>query len=62
VDLVGVDAVGLGSDWDGYVAAPFDSSHIGQLAQALLENRFSEDQVEKIMGRNVIRTLSELLP
>jgi microsomal dipeptidase-like Zn-dependent dipeptidase len=62
VDLAGIDAVGLGSDWDGYVAAPIDASEIEQLSQALLLSGLPEDQVAKIMGGNVIRMLSELLP
>jgi microsomal dipeptidase-like Zn-dependent dipeptidase len=62
VDLAGIDAVGLGSDWDGYVAAPIDASQIEQLSQALLLSGLPEDQVAKIMGGNVIRMLSKLLP
>jgi membrane dipeptidase len=61
-NLVGFDHVALGSDWDGYVASPIDSSQTAQLTQALLESGLIEDQVAKVMGGNVIRLLSQLLP
>jgi microsomal dipeptidase-like Zn-dependent dipeptidase len=61
-NLVGAEHVALGSDWDGYVAAPIDAGHSARLAQALLQTGLTEEQVAKIMGGNVVRLLSELLP
>lgn len=62
VDVAGVDHVGLGSDWDGAVATMVDASQTIHLTQALLDQGFSEDDVRKIMGGNVIRVLLETLP
>ena len=61
-DLAGVDHVGLGSDYDGAVAVPFDTSGLALLTEALLKERFSEPEVRKIMGENVIRLLRANLP
>lgn len=61
-NLVGVDYVGLGSDFDGLDEneIPTDLKNIGQidkLVQELKKVGFQEDEIEKIMGRNWIRTL-----
>ncbi len=61
-NLVGVEHVGLGSDFDGAVAQPFDATGLVQITDALLEDGFGEDEIEKIMGGNVLRLLSENLP
>ncbi|MDP7034062.1 MAG: dipeptidase [Planctomycetota bacterium] len=58
----GVDHVGLGSDFDGSVITPFDSSGMGLLTEGLLEDGFTRDEIEKIMGRNVLRVLLQSLP
>ncbi len=60
--LVGADHVGLGSDWDGMVATPFDASGVALITDALLRQGFSEEDITKIMGGNVIRILRETLP
>jgi microsomal dipeptidase-like Zn-dependent dipeptidase len=62
VDLVGVDHVGLGSDWDGAVAAIVDASETVHLTQALMDAGFEDDEIGKIMGGNVIRVLGQVLP
>jgi membrane dipeptidase len=62
VDLVGVDYVALGSDFDGAVRVPFDIANMGQITQALQENGFSETAIRKIMGLNVIQLLQRSLP
>jgi microsomal dipeptidase-like Zn-dependent dipeptidase len=61
-DLVGVDHVALGSDFDGTVKPPFDASGLVVLTEALLEAGFSEPEIRNIMGGNVIRLLRETLP
>lgn len=60
--LAGVDHVGLGSDFDGCVATPFDASGMNQLIQALLDDGFAEGEIRAIMGENVVRVLHEWLP
>lgn len=62
VDVVGVDHVGLGSDWDGAVAAIIDASQTVHLTQALLDAGFEDEEIRKIMGENVMRVLAEVLP
>lgn len=62
VDLIGVDHVALGSDFDGAIAAPFDTTGLVQITDALLQQGFSETEIKKIMGENVIRTLQFFLP
>jgi membrane dipeptidase len=62
VDLVGVEHVALGSDFDGAVRAPFDVKNIGQITQALQKEGFTDIEIRKIMGLNVIHLLKQLLP
>ncbi len=62
VRLVGVDHVGLGSDYDGGIEAPFDTTGLAKITDALLEEGLSESDIEKIMGGNVLRLLRENLP
>lgn len=60
-NLVGVGHVALGSDFDGAVETPFDVTGITQLTEALITNGFSETDVRKIMGENILRVLKEVL-
>lgn len=62
VNLIGVDHVALGSDYDGAVVEPFDTTGLVQITDALLQEGFSETDIKKIMGENVIRTLQFFLP
>ena len=61
-DLVGVDYVGLGSDFDGNVSVPFTASNIKQLTQALVQSGFNNQQIKKIMGGNLQKLFLEYLP
>jgi len=62
VKLVGIEHVALGSDFDGFVGTPFDSTGIGQITDLLLTKKFSLEDIELIMGENVRRVLEETLP
>ena len=62
VSIVGIDHVALGSDFDGAVTAPFDASGWPLVTEALLKEGFSEQDVRKMMGENVVRMLKEDLP
>jgi membrane dipeptidase len=62
VNIVGSDHVALGSDFDGGVTTPFDSSGWALLTDALLQEGLSEQDIHKIMGENVVRVLLEVLP
>ena len=61
-DLVGIEAVALGSDFDGAVAEPIDVSGLDALTQALLDEGFTPDEVRAAMGGNAIRVLRADLP
>lgn len=61
-DLIGVEHVALGSDFDGAVTTPFDASGLVQITDAMLRAGFSEEQVRLIMGGNVVRVLRQALP
>jgi membrane dipeptidase len=62
VTVAGAEHVALGSDWDGYVASPIDAARMPSITAALLAAGMPENDIEKIMGANVIRALSALLP
>jgi len=62
MNIVGADHVALGSDFDGGITAPFDSSGWALLTDALLHEGISEQDIHKIMGENVVRVLLENLP
>lgn len=61
-NLVGVDHIGLGSDFDGAVIEPFDTSGLVQITDALIAEEFTDEEIGKIMGRNVLRLLIQNLP
>ena len=58
----GADHVGLGSDYDGLVQAHFDSAHIDQMTDALLKEKFTRQEIRKIMGENVLRVFLDVFP
>ena len=62
IDLMGVDHVALGSDYDGAVTTTLDSSELAILTQTMMDEGFSEDDIRKVMGENVKRFLLENLP
>ena len=61
-ERVGVDHVGLGSDFDGAVTAPFDTSGLVRITEALIAKGFTDEEIGKIMGRNTLRLLIQNLP
>jgi microsomal dipeptidase-like Zn-dependent dipeptidase len=61
-NLVGVEHVALGSDYDGFVKAPFDTSGMALMTEALINEGFSEKDIRSIMGSNIIKLLNEILP
>ena len=60
--VAGADHVALGSDFDGAVTTPFDTSGLVVLTDALLEEGLSEDDIAKIMGGNAFDLFAKLLP
>jgi membrane dipeptidase len=59
--LVGVDHVGLGSDFDGATMPEGmeDCSKLPQLTEALLRKGYSESDIRKILGGNTLRVMEE---
>jgi membrane dipeptidase len=62
VKVAGVDHVGLGSDFDG-ATMPIgmeDASKLPRLTDALLKRGYSDADVEKILGGNILRVMEEV--
>ncbi len=61
VKLVGVDHVGLGSDFDGATMPEGmdDVSFLPRITHALLDRGYSEADVRKILGGNTLRVMEE---
>ena len=60
VKVAGIDHVGLGSDFDGVSMTPLqleDVSCYPYITQELLNRGYGEEQIHKILGRNVLRAL-----
>ncbi len=60
IKLVGVDHVGLGSDFDGINITPQqldDVTNFPLITKALLEKGYSEKDIDKILGGNFLRVL-----
>ncbi len=62
VGVVGADHVALGSDFDGAITAPFDTTGLVLITEALLQEGLSEDDIAKIMGGNAFALFAKLLP
>jgi Zn-dependent dipeptidase, microsomal dipeptidase homolog len=62
IDVVGVDHVALGSDFDGAVETEFDTSELAALTQAMLDQGLSEVEITAVMGGNMMRVLRQVLP
>lgn len=64
VKLVGIDHVGIGSDYDGVGdSLPVglkDVSTYPNLVQGLLDKNYSEQDIEKILGKNLLRVWSQV--
>jgi membrane dipeptidase len=63
IGLVGIDHVGIGSDFDGIESGPSgleDVSTYPNLIEELLERGHSEEDIRKICGENLLRVWSEV--
>ncbi len=61
-NLIGVEHIAPGSDYDGAVAVPFDTTGLVLITDALIQEGFTNEDVAKIMGENQMKFLSENLP
>jgi len=60
VKLVGIDHVGIGSDFDGVQATLSDLADVSQLpnlTRELLRRGYSESDIDKILGGNMLRVM-----
>ena len=58
--IAGIDAVGIGSDYDGVGCVPEgldDNSKYPNLTRALLEKGYSAEDIRKIYGGNTLRLM-----
>ena len=62
IDLLGVDHIALGSDYDGATEVAFDSSELSILTEHLLQLGLSPNEIRLVMGENAIRFFLEQLP
>ena len=62
IELIGVDHVALGSDFDGAITPGFDSSELVAITHELLELGLSDFQIRKVMGGNMSAFLQQNLP
>lgn len=64
VKLVGIDHVGIGSDFDGVQVVPADLKSVADLpnlTKELLKRGYSESDVDKILGGNMLRVMEETM-
>ena len=62
IDLMGLEHIALGSDYDGAVTTSLDTSELAALTQAMLDQDFTEEEIRAVMGGNMLRFLREQLP
>ncbi|HVY32515.1 MAG TPA: membrane dipeptidase [Polyangiaceae bacterium] len=62
-NVVGEDHVSLGSDWDGSIVTPRDMRtvlELPRLTQALLDRKWSEARIRKVLGGNFLRVVASI--
>ena len=60
--VIGSGHVALGSDFDGSVKVPFDTSGEALITEALIDEGFSDEEIGQIMGGNILSLLLRNLP
>ena len=61
-ELVGIEHVALGSDFDGGVRTPLDASELPAITQALLDVGLDAEAIARIMGGNAVEFFARALP
>jgi membrane dipeptidase len=62
VQVMGVEHVALGSDFDGATTEPWDTRGLGLITEGLLSAGFSPDAIRRVMGGNTLDFLRQQLP
>ena len=63
-NLIGIDHVGIGGDWDGVEVLPKNLEHIGKLpalTKVLIDRGYTKKEIRKILGENFKRVFKEVL-
>lgn len=62
-DLVGIDTVGIGSDYDGFDETPIvpEVSQLVNLTRAMLARGLTEEEIKKVWGGNFLRVLQQTI-
>jgi membrane dipeptidase len=62
-DLVGIDTVGIGSDYDGFDKTPIvpEVSQLVNLTRAMLARGLTEEEIKKVWGGNFLRVLQQTI-
>lgn len=61
--MAGIDHVGIGSDFDGIEVTPVgleDVSKIGVIFDEMTRRGYSDDEIEKIAGKNFLRVFNDV--
>ena len=61
IAVMGIDHVGLGTDFDGDGGVPglADSSELLHFTRQLLRKRYSDEEIQKVWGGNFLRVMAE---
>ncbi|GAA6151238.1 dipeptidase [Pseudoteredinibacter isoporae] len=62
IDLLGLEHISLGSDYDGSTEVQFDTSELAILTEEMLKAGFTETEIRAVMGENMKRFLMSHLP
>jgi membrane dipeptidase len=62
IELLGVEHVALGSDYDGTITASFDASEVAVITDRLLSAGVAADDIRRVMGENTIDFFLANLP
>ena len=63
-NLIGIDHVGIGGDWDGVEVLPKNIENIGKLpslTKVLFDGGYTKKEIRKILGENFKRVFKEVL-
>jgi len=63
-ERVGIDSVGLGSDWDGFgetIEGLEDCAGLPRLAEAMAADGFRDEEIAKVFGGNLLRVFCAVL-
>src|SRR5512137_2671866 len=59
--LVGIETVGLGSDFDGGGTLLKDATEVPRIVEGLIRRGYSESDIRKVLGENTLRVLKDTI-